>query len=132
MSNSGSSLINKTNKCSCKGYNLDKLLQPQILTLLVAKPLHGYIIIQELENKMLNDCGKLDPTGIYRTLKTLEEKELITSQWDIQGAGAAKRIYQATPAGNDCLKTWIKTLEDYQKTIALIIDDAKNILDTTH
>lgn len=128
MSTISEDLLTDQKKCSCKGSNLDKLLQPQILTLLAEKPYHGYVLIQELENKMTPGCGKLDPTGIYRTLKNLEDKNLIASEWDVEGTGAAKRIYRINACGKACLQTWINTLEDYQQTIASIIDDAKNIL----
>ena len=124
MSNKRVSLISKKVKCSCKGYNLDKLLQPNILILLSGQDLHGYLIIQELENKNLFHGEKADSTGIYRTLKILEDKGLVKSEWDINGAGAAKKIYKISVAGKDCLANWIKTLEEYKKTIEIIIEDA--------
>lgn len=126
MSNKRLGLINENVKCSCKGYNLDKLLQPIILILLSKQDLHGYLIIQELENKDFFHGEKVDNTGIYRTLKTLEDKGLVKSEWDINGAGAAKKIYKISVAGKDCLANWIKTLEEYKKTIEIIIEDAKS------
>lgn len=128
MSNNRQGLINKKVKCSCKGYNLDKLLQPNILILLAKHNLHGYLIIQELENKNLFNGEKADSTGIYRTLKTLEDKALVKSEWDMDGTGAAKKIYKITIAGKECLANWIQTLEDYKKTIETIIEDAKCVL----
>ena len=115
-------------KCSCKGYTLDKLLQPNILSLLAKGDLHGYHIIQELENRNLFMGERTDNTGVYRALKTMEEKDLLSSRWDVIGGGPAKRVYSITPKGLECLSRWVETLEAYQKTIALIIEEGQSAL----
>ena len=125
MSDNSSSLIMVDVKCSCKGDNLDKLLQPNILTILATRTLHGYMIIQELDNKNLFFGEKVDSTGIYRTLRSMEDRGLVCSDWDLDGTGAARKIYKITDTGRECLTHWIKTLESYQQTIAAIIADAK-------
>ncbi|MBR0597596.1 PadR family transcriptional regulator [Sinanaerobacter chloroacetimidivorans] len=122
------SQVSVNDKCSCKGNNLEKFLQPSILSLLATQNLHGYSIIQELENKSSLKNEKFDNAGIYRTLKALEERQLVDSEWNVEGAGAAKKIYKITEEGKSCLSNWVKTLEDYQKTIALIVEDAKEAL----
>ena len=129
MSNSGLSLIDANVKCSCKGNNLDKLLQPSILTLLANRDMHGYVIIQELENKNLFQCEKYDNAGIYRTLKSLEEKALVSSEWEFDATGPAKKIYKINSSGKECLANWIRTLEDYKKTIDVIIKSAKAVIE---
>jgi len=129
MSNIRRTLVSDKVKCSCNGSNLDKLLQPKILILLAKHNLHGYLIIQKLENKNLFHGEKADSTGIYRTLKTLEEKSLVESEWDVGGAGTAKKIYKITIEGKKCLANWIHTLEDYKKSIEAIIIDGKFALD---
>lgn len=130
MSDNRRSLIRVDVKCSCKGNNLDKLLQPNILTTLTKQKLHGYLIIQELERKNLFYGEKADSTGIYRTLKTMEERGLVSSDWDVDGSGAARKIYSITDAGRACLTNWIKTLENYKRTIDTIIEDAKRAQST--
>lgn len=115
-------------KCSCKGYNLDKLLQPNILILLAERNLHGYSIIKELENKNLFLGEKADHTGVYRALKTLEEKNLVLSEWHVDDAGAAKKVYTITCDGRECMENWIKTLEAYKKTIDTVINDGRDAL----
>lgn len=126
MSNSRPGLTNEIIKCSCKGYNLDKLLQPIMLTLLAERDLHGYMIIQELKKKDLFQGEKIDNTGIYRTLKTLEDKELVSSKWDTEDLGTAKKIYTINSAGRACLNNWIETLVNYKETIETIIRDAES------
>ena len=115
-------------KCSCKGYNLDKLLQPNILALLTTKDMHGYVVIQELEKLDLFMGEKIDTTGIYRTLKNLEEKGLVQSKWDVEDAGAAKKIYQINDEGKECLANWIQSLEKYKVIIDTVIDNSRRAL----
>jgi PadR family transcriptional regulator PadR len=127
MSDSG---LNLVKKCSCKGYNLDKLIQPNILTLLAGQDLHGYLIIQELENKNMFQGEKADSTGIYRTLKLMEDKGLVNSRWDLGGSGTAKKVYCITEDGLNCLRNWVNTLRSYRDTIDQIIKEAETGLGT--
>ncbi|MDK2941598.1 MAG: hypothetical protein PWP56_1111 [Acetobacterium sp.] len=129
MSNSSEGSLNQQAKCSCQGGTLDKLLQPQILTILASQNLHGYRIIHELEIRKMIHGDKIDRTGVYRTLKHLEEKNLIAAEWDVNGTGAAKKIYRINPSGQTCLKNWIETLETYQNTIAGILSEARRTID---
>ena len=128
MSNKRITQIKKTEKCSCKGYNLDKLLQPNILSLLATRDMHGYVVIRELEKLDLFRGEKIDNTGIYRTLKRLEEKGLVQSQWDVEDAGAAKRVYQINNAGKECLANWIENLEAYKVIIDTVLESARKAL----
>ena len=90
--------------------------------------MHGYVIIQELENKNLFLGAKFDNAGIYRTLENLEEKALVSSEWEFDGTAAAKKIYKINISGKECLANWIRTLEDYKETIDVIIEDAKAVI----
>lgn len=129
MSNSNGNLIDAKAKCSCRGYNLDKLLQPNILILLARQNLHGYSIIQEFENRNLFNGERADNTGIYRTLNTLEEKGLVKFEWELESTGPAKKVYHITDVGLECLSNWVGTLEAYRSTIDTIIEEAKLILE---
>ncbi|NLM08925.1 MAG: PadR family transcriptional regulator, partial [Clostridiales Family XIII bacterium] len=71
MGNIRQNQIDAGEKCSCRGYNLDKLIQPNILIILAKQSMHGYSIIQELERKNLFVDERVDNTGVYRALKTL-------------------------------------------------------------
>lgn len=127
VENNGQSPISDKGKCSCEGYNLDKLIQPKILVLLnrYHEGLHGYRIIEILNQKpLLNEPA--DSTGIYRALKTMEEKKLLLSDWDTSGTGPAKKVYRITEAGRACLMNWVKTLKKYQESILLILSDYEN------
>jgi len=121
-------LIAKDIRCSCRGYNLDKMLQPNILILLSKQDMHGYSIIQALESKNLFKGEKPDNTGVYRALRVLENRGVVSSEWDIDDPGPAKKIYRITDMGRECLYNWIDTLENYKKTIDMIIKEAKEVV----
>lgn len=128
MSNSRPSLIEENIKCSCKGSNLDKLLQPNILMILAKQNLHGYMIIQALERRNLFNDEKADNAGVYRALKTLEDREMVRFEWVLDETGPAKKNYFITDKGFECLGHWIETLEGYKKMIEKMIQDAKDVL----
>jgi len=128
MTNSRPSLIEENIKCSCKGNNLDKLLQPNILMILARQNLHGYMVIQELERRNLFNDEKADNAGVYRALKTLEDREMVRFEWVLDETGPAKKNYFITDKGFECLGHWIETLEGYKKMIEKIIKEAKKVL----
>jgi DNA-binding PadR family transcriptional regulator len=128
MSYSGFNLIDDNVKCSCKGNNLDKLVQPQILTVLARQDLHGYLIIQELEDKYLLGDDQIDKTGVYRALRTLEVRELVRFEWILNESGPAKKNYRITEKGIECLNTWIHSLEVYKASVEMIIKNAKDAI----
>jgi len=114
--------------CPCNGANLEKLIHPAILTLLMTEELHGYIIVQKLQENSMLQGKKPDPSGVYRCLKSMEQHGYVTSDWDISNPGQAKRRYKITDAGIKCLHTWINTLEDYHRSLGMFLSFAKNTL----
>jgi poly-beta-hydroxybutyrate-responsive repressor len=90
---------------------------------------HGYQLIQTL---MLMGLGAVDPATVYRTLRQLESEGLISSVWDPQASGAARRMYTLTPNGEEYLSVWAHQLEQYQNVLNRFFDlYAANITDTT-
>lgn len=79
-------------------------VQPRVLLLLLQKPSHGYELMERLTDA--NDLPGADPGLLYRTLRQLEESELVTSSWDTEGAGPARRLYQVTDEGVEFLHAW--------------------------
>ena len=64
-----------------------------IMALLAEQPMHGYQIIQELENRT-GGAWRVSPGSVYPNLQMLEEEGLISSQ-EVEG----KRVYSLTDAG---------------------------------
>jgi DNA-binding PadR family transcriptional regulator len=67
--------------------------------------------------------NKPDPTGVYRTLKQMEENGLVTSEWDMPKAGPAKRSFALTDAGRTALRRWIDALACY----TAVIDELREV-----
>ena len=102
-------------RCPCMGSSLDRLLRPVVMAVLAgqADGLHGYRIAQRLAEAALFSRRPPDNTGLYRLLKAMEEEGYLTSAWDVEGSGPAKRIYVLTETGQDCLERWVETLDAY-------------------
>jgi PadR family transcriptional regulator, regulatory protein PadR len=125
MSNNKPYLPTENAKCSCKGFNLDKLLQPRILQLLNGGKMHGYGIVQALEVTPLFREEKADTAGIYRALSTLQERGLVDFEWILEASGPAKKEYVITENGKHCLQNWIQTLDEYIEALAVFVNRAK-------
>jgi len=114
--------------CPCMGINLDKLIQPATLALLATDSLHGYIIVQKLQETSMLRGKKPDPSGVYRCLKQMEQRSLVTAEWDVSNPGSARRLYTITDDGRKCFINWINALEDYQQSLATFLSSAKDII----
>src|SRR3954447_25575160 len=68
-----------------------------LLALLAEQPMHGYEMIQELDQRT-GGAWKPSPGSVYPTLTMLEEEGLVTSA-EVEG----KRRFTLTPAGTDAV-----------------------------
>ena len=89
-------------------------IQPSLLLLLARKATHGYELMDALRSAQ-GDENLADPGMLYRTLRQFEEDGLVTSSWDTEGRGPARRVYQITDAGREYLEWWAT---DIRKTRA--------------
>jgi len=63
---------------------------------------------------------------IYRHLRELEENGWVVSQWETEGAGPAKRVYQITPEGLDVLSYWIDHMNSQAEKLLKFIASFQN------
>lgn len=84
---------------------------PFILLLLSRMSLHGYELSQKLQTFGFKT---IDQGNLYRLLRQLEKEELVSSEWDTNGSGPAKRRYSITKAGITYLNGYANQLESYQ------------------
>ena len=68
-------------------------VRAMLLWALAEKPMHGYQIMQELEERS-SGFWRLSPGSLYPTLQQLEDEGLVTA-----GAGKDRRVYTLTDAG---------------------------------
>ena len=69
-----------------------------ILAVLAEAPRHGYAIAREIERRS-RDALRLGEGSLYPALRALEADGWVTSGWEPQPAGPARRVYSITEAG---------------------------------
>jgi poly-beta-hydroxybutyrate-responsive repressor len=88
----------------------ERYIQPSILMGLYLKSSYGYEIIKNIREFGFVE-GQAPPGMIYRHLRQLENDGLVSSEWETQGSGPAKRMYRLTDEGGEVLSIWIEYME---------------------
>ena len=94
---------------------VERFLEPALLLLLAEQPAHGYELVDRAAVLVPGERPELG--GLYRVLRALEEDGLVSSQWDADEPGPAKRMYELTPAGHELLRAWAKALKQTQQVV---------------
>jgi DNA-binding PadR family transcriptional regulator len=78
-----------------------RLVEPALLAFLLEEDLHGYGLLEKLEQLGL---ASINPSVVYRILRDYEELGLVTSDWDSTGTqGPPRRVYAVTEEGKAAL-----------------------------
>jgi DNA-binding PadR family transcriptional regulator len=59
----------------------------------------------------------VDLSTVYRVLRALEEQGFVTSRWDTDGGGPARRLYQITEDGDRYLAWWVQDLRETDRVL---------------
>ena len=106
-------MIHNLENCPCSGKNMSNLAAPWILlTLFHHRGMHGYAIKKIIKGYLEDFSVGLNITGLYRHLNMLEQRGVLSSQWDTATKGPAKRRYYLTESGEECLWRWLNTLSN--------------------
>lgn len=106
---------------------IERYLEPCLLLLLKQGNVsYGYQFMERLQQFMPEHII-LEPTLMYRTLRQMEEDNLIASLWDTQGTGPARRNYTLTPSGENHLVAWTKTLANNKAAIDYFLTSFKEV-----
>lgn len=101
------------------------LLEPAILSALGAHPAHGYDLRLSLDELTDGFLG-VDPGGLYRQLRRMEDDGLVASAWESGEHGPQRRTYQLTEEGLDVLRCWIDRLGARRSAIDGILAAARS------
>ena len=104
----------------------ERYIQPSILMALKNKPSYGYELIQVICQFGFVE-GQAPPGMIYRHLRDLEENGLVVSEWETDGTGPAKRVYQLTSEGGEVLDYWITYMKKQAQSLLSFIERYENI-----
>lgn len=108
----------KISSCkACQGLNLDKFIQPIILSILNKKAgLNGFQVVKAMESYVTFKTGTPDPSGVYRYLKAMAEKGLLSQCPDEEG----RIIYSISDEGKHCLESWKETIIIYAEDLRIL------------
>lgn len=114
--------------CPCSGKNMTYFSAPWILlTLYLHAGIHGYELKKILKGYM-EDLGiSMNITGLYRHLKLMEERGVVSSNWDTPNRGPAKKRFYLTESGKECLWRWMQTLHIQVELISRFFQKAKSV-----
>ena len=85
------------------GARVRSFVQPRLLFHLAQKPAYGYELMEQLNAE---EGGAIDAALLYRTLHRFHERGLVSSTWDTEAKGPARRVYEITADGLDYLHAW--------------------------
>jgi len=98
---------------------VERFSEPALLLLLRDRPAHGYELVDSLSE--LIPGRPVDMGNLYRTLRALEEEGLVSSEWDADAPGPAKRRYELTNAGRRLLDEWAAALSQARDRIDVFL-----------
>ena len=90
------------------------ILVPVILLHLRDLNAYGYELMEKLTTFGINS---VDRGNFYRILRQLEKDELVTSEWNTDENGPAKRIYAITEDGLKYLDLWAGSFGEFQQLL---------------
>jgi DNA-binding PadR family transcriptional regulator len=106
--------------------NLYRFVEPVLLFLLQRKGrAHGYELATEVRKHALTDA-EIEVSALYRTLRQLEQNDCVTSAWDVEGSGPARRLYELTPLGKEHLEEWITVLAHMSESMSRFVREARS------
>ena len=117
--------IKMKNGCDCFRERQSRWVEPSILLLLWDQSRHGYELMMDLPTIGFVK-NSIDPGAVYRTLRHLEEAELVTSEWDTEGPGPAKRQYTITELGKNHLQLWADSMKQRRDAIDAFVEKVDN------
>jgi len=91
-------------------------LRPCLLLLVAEGTSHGYDLLDGVRALGL---GKVDPGGLYRCLRALDEDGLVRSSWQPSSRGPARRIYSLTEEGRDWLDAMAASLSEVHRVLSM-------------
>jgi DNA-binding PadR family transcriptional regulator len=87
---------------------------------------YGYDLSGDLANYSFTDA-EIERAALYRTLKILEKNGFVTSEWDVEGSGPARKLYSLTKDGEEHLQEWAQVLKKVSKSMSRFVRRAEAI-----
>ncbi len=94
-------------------------LRASLLLLIGEAPAHGYDLLEQIGHLGLRS---VDPGGLYRALRVMEQDGLVESWWEHSTAGPARRSYRLTEEGQEWLHAWAGALREGRRYLTAYLD----------
>lgn len=103
------------------------LVEPAVLAALLRAEAHGYDLRQAIA-EMTEERLAVDPGGLYRTLRRLEDGGFLNSRWVEGESGPQRREYELTKAGHELASEWVAVLRDRARLSSTLADSLESSL----
>jgi PadR family transcriptional regulator, regulatory protein PadR len=106
--------------------SLDGNVETLLLSVLEGGPSYGYAIVQEL-NKRAEGLLKMGEGTIYPVLHRLEERGLITSEWQQAENARQRKYYRLAPKGSVALAENRQQWQMLTKVMKSVVESTDNL-----
>ncbi len=89
-------------------------LRPCLLLLLAEGASHGYELLDQVAALGVD---RVDPGGLYRCLRAMDEEGLVRSEWEPSTSGPARRTYALTEDGRVWLHAAAGSLAEVSRVL---------------
>ena len=105
--------------------HLYRFVEPVLLLMLKEKGRsYGYDLSADLSRYAFTDA-EIEKAVLYRTLRRLEENGYVTSDWDTEEPGPARRVYSLTREGKQHLREWADVLTNVAGAMNRFVKQAR-------
>src|SRR5262249_30631443 len=95
-------------------------LEMMVLRLLKLEPLHGYALVQRIQQASRN-LLQVEEGSLYPALQRLLKDGLVKAEWGVSATNRRVRIYRLTPAGAKPLAREVSSFERMLRGINLVL-----------
>lgn len=99
-------------------------LEMMVLRLLKQEPLHGYALVQRIQ-QVSNNLLQIEEGSLYPALQRLLRDGLVDAKWGVSSTNRRVRIYRLTPAGAKRLAREVSSFERMLEGINLVLAAGK-------
>jgi len=97
-------------------------IQLLVLRILHEESMHGYQLIDELEERQFVESGRFKTGSIYTILNRLEKRGSLASEKVETTSGRIRRVYRITTEGESTLREGLKSLIPRKKISDELVD----------
>jgi transcriptional regulator len=95
-------------------------LEMMILRLLKWQPMHGYALVQRIQDVSKN-LLQVEEGSLYPALQRLLKADLVSAEWGVSPTNRRVRVYRLTPDGERHLAVEVSRFETMLRGIRLVL-----------